>query len=184
MSDESRTSDVKRQAKSDLQQGKERAKEAARGAAAEGKDKLEAQSQAAATRVDDVADAIGSAASRLDELEHEGLADYANQMASALSNMSVKLRDKSVDELARDVSDLARRNPALFLLGSVALGLGLSRFAKATRHRQGDRDTVDDTYPRSDEPWRGSAGDEFVPHSVRNERTSPERTTDANGGGL
>lgn len=184
MSDEPGTNEVKRQARTDLREGKERAKEAARRAAAEGKDELEAQSEVAAARVDDVADAIGSAASRLDELEHEGLAEYANQMASALSNMSQKLRDKSVDELAHDVSDLARRNPALFLLGSVALGVGLSRFAKATRRRQGDGETADDSYPRADGPWRGSGG-EFFPHTVRDENGSAGRaTTDAIRGGL
>lgn len=115
---------------------KERARDAARDAAEAGKERLEAGSGRAAESVDDVADAIGAAASRLGELEHEGLADYADRMASYLDDISGKLRDKSVDELVDDVRNIAERNPAVFLLGSVAIGLGVSRFAKASRERR------------------------------------------------
>ena len=169
MSDESTESETRQRVKSDLEDGKERAKEAAREVANEGKERLEARSEAAATRVDDVADAIGSAASRLDELDHQGLAEYANQMASALTDLSAKLREKSVDELAQDVSSIAQRNPALFLLGSVAVGLGLSRFAKAKRPRISE--PVGNSELHTDDQWQGFGNGEFVPDAAR-ERTS------------
>ena len=181
MSDESTASEIRHRVKSDLEDGKERAKEAARGVANEGKERLEAQSEAAATRVDDVADAIGSAASRLDELDHQGLAEYANQMASALTDLSVKLREKSVDELAHDVGSIAKRNPALFLLGSVAVGLGLSRFAKAKAPQQDISEPVGNSELHTDQ-WREFENDELVPDAAR-ERTSPETRMAPDGPG-
>jgi hypothetical protein len=99
-------------------------------------DAAETGGERVARGVDDFADAVDSAASRLSELEHEGLADYAHHMASYLADVSDRLRAKSVDELADDVKRLADRNPALFVLGSVALGIGLSRFAKASREKR------------------------------------------------
>ena len=181
MSDESTESGTRQRVKPDLEDGKERAKEAAREVAIEGKERLEAQSEAAATRVDDVADAIGSAASRLDELDHQGLAEYANQMASALGDLSAKLREKSVDELAHDVSSIAKRNPAMFLLGSVAVGLGLSRFAKAKRPRQDTSEPVKNS-EHTDDQWQRFENGEFVPDAAR-ERTSVETRMAPDGTG-
>lgn len=115
-----------------LEEEAQKAREAAREAAEAGKQRLESGAGQAAERVDDIADAVGSAASRLSELEHEGLAEYADRFASYLGEMSTRLRSKNVDELTDDVRRLAERNPALFVLGSIAVGLGLSRFAKAS----------------------------------------------------
>lgn len=190
MSDERTTTEVKQPAKRSLEDGKERAKQAARDATEQGKDMLRDKSDRAASGVDDLAEAVGSAASRLSELEHEGLADYANRVASYMSDMSAKLREKNVDELAREVRNIAQRNPALFVLGSVAVGLGLSRFAKATRER--DRENVNefrgDSESRADDQWRGyEGGHENGQHisDARPERSLSDRqvTPDVTGGG-
>jgi len=184
MSDERQTGrEVKQQVKSDLESGKQRAQEAARDLSEQGKAKLEEHSERAATGVDDVADALGSAASRLSDLEHEGLADYANQLSSFLSDMSRTLRNKNVDDLARDVRDIAQRNPALFVLGSIAVGLGLSRFAKASGQRQSRSDIGSDREWRGDSEWRGDGDDawrgygdeDFISDVSRPEDTSPDR---------
>jgi hypothetical protein len=191
MSDERQTTrEVKQQARSDFERGKQRAQEAAQDVAEQGKEKLMEQSERAASGVDDFADAVGSAASRLSELEHEGLADYANQLSSFLSDMSGTLRNKNVDELARDVRDVAQRNPTLFLLGSVALGLGLSRFAKASgkprsrREIGGESQWGDDSGLRGDDEWRGYGDEDFISDVARPEDTSTERqvTPDRTGG--
>jgi hypothetical protein len=191
MSDERQTTrEVIQQAKSDLESGKQRAQEAARDVTEQGKEKLKEQSDRAATGVDDFADAVGSAASRLSELEHEGLADYANQLSSFLSGMSGTLRNKNVDDLARDVRDVAHRNPALFLLGSVAVGLGLSRFAKASgkaRSRSeigSDEEWRSDSEWRGDDEWRGYGDEDFISDVARPEETSTDRqmTPDRTGG--
>jgi hypothetical protein len=190
MSDERQTTrEVKQQAKSDLESGKQRAREAARDVTEQGKEKLMEHGERAASGVDDFADAVGSAASRLSELEHEGLADYANQLSSFLSDMSGTLRNKNVDELARDVRDVAQRNPALFLLGSVALGLGLSRFAKASGKARSRREIDEgewrgDPEWRGDDEWRGYGDEDFISDVARPEDTSTDRqmTPDRTGG--
>lgn len=191
MSDERQsTREVKQQAKSDLESGKKRAQEAARDVTEQGKEKLMEQSDRAASGVDDFADAVGSAASRLSELEHEGLADYAHQLSSFLSDMSSTLRNKNVDDIARDVREVAQRNPALFLLGSVAVGLGLSRFAKAsgrTRSRRelgGDSEWRGESEWRGDDEWRGYGDEDFISDVARPEDPSTDRqmTPDRTGG--
>ena len=156
ISNERETTDVQRHSAGDGENGKERARQAARDATDAGKERLEEGSERAASGVDDFADAVGSAASRLSELEHEGLADYAHQLASYLNTVSSKLREKNVDELTHDVQEVARRNPALFVLGSVAVGLGLSRFAKASRSKR-DLESLGD-----DAEWRGQANGAFL----------------------
>lgn len=111
------------------------ARETAQQAAEAGKERLEAGAEQAAGSVDAVADAVGTAASRLGEMDHEGLADYAGRLASWLSDMSGKLRSRNVDEITADIRGVAERNPALFFIGSIALGLAVSRFAKASGER-------------------------------------------------
>lgn len=135
-SDQSHTSGAGSRPQAMLDEGREQAREASREAANIGREQLQAGAGRAAEGVGDFAEAIGSAANRLSELHHEGLADYANRLASQLNDVSGRLRSKNVDELAGDVRQLAERNPALFLLGSVAIGVGLSRFAKASREQR------------------------------------------------
>ena len=134
-SDDSHTTGAGGQSKAMLEEGRQQAREAGREAANIGREQLQAGAGRAADGVNDFAEALGSAATRLSELHHEGLADYTNRLSSQLSDVSSRLRDKSVDELAGDVRQLAERNPALFLLGAVAIGIGLSRFAKASREK-------------------------------------------------
>ncbi|MEX2124179.1 MAG: hypothetical protein WD795_09825 [Woeseia sp.] len=148
MTDVRATTGPQERAQPDLESRTERKHEAARDATDAGKDEPAAGSERAAAGVDDLADAVDTAACRLSQLEHQGLADYTHQLASYLSDMSGKLRETNVDELAVDVRRIAQRNPALFLLGSVAVGLGLSYFAKASRDREGVDETGDDTAGR------------------------------------
>lgn len=171
-----------------LEQEAERARETAREAAEAGKQRLQSRAGEAAESVDHIAEAVGSAASRLSEMEHEGLADYANRLASWLGDMSETLRSKNIDEITGDISRLAQRNPALFLLGSVAVGLGLSRFAKASGKRQyapGDAEWSEESVSESEfEPYEPS----MSPYESR-ERSAGDRaadrpiTPDSTGGG-
>src|SRR5690606_28350087 len=95
-----------------------------------------------------------------------------------------------VDDIARDVREVAQRNPALFLLGSVAVGLGLSRFAKAsgrTRSRRelgGDSEWRGESEWRGDDEWRGYGDEDFISDVARPEDPSTDRqmTPDRTGG--
>jgi hypothetical protein len=43
-----------------------------------------------------------------------------------------------VDELVTDIRDTVRRNPTAFILGIVIIGIGISRFFKASAERRQD----------------------------------------------
>ncbi len=93
----------------------------------------------AAGRVDDVAASADAAAAQLDRDDMSRLSGYVHEMASALSGVAGDLRTRSGDDMLKQVSQLARRNPALFLGGAVAIGFGLSRFARASRSHGHER---------------------------------------------
>jgi hypothetical protein len=77
----------------------------------------------------DVADAV---AESLKEHQQEGLAGYARGMSDGLSSLASHLQRRSIDDLVHDARKLARNNPSMFLLGSIAVGFGLARFLKAS----------------------------------------------------
>jgi hypothetical protein len=54
-----------------------------------------------------------------------------------MKSFAENLKSRSTDDLLRDTQDLARKNPVLFALGSVAVGVALSRFFKASTDRVG-----------------------------------------------
>lgn len=90
----------------------------------------------AAGRVEGIAQSIDAAAAHLSQEDMTRLSGYVHDMAQSLTGFSRDLREKSGDEMLRDIKHLAHRNPALFLGSSVAIGFGLSRFARASRSRE------------------------------------------------
>lgn len=177
MSDERESEEVRKKARADLEQGKERAREATEQAKAEAEARIESGSQRAAENVDEIAEAIGTAASRLSDSEHESLAEYAHQLSSQLSGLSTRLRERNVDQLVADVRNIAHRNPALFVLGSVAVGIGLSRFAKASR-RGGDRRPAGAV----EGEWHEELGGDAAAARAEREASEHRMTPDATGG--
>lgn len=109
-----------------------KAREASRQFAERGKEEAEALTDKAADALDDMEAAAEAEADELERRGWDNLSEYVRDMADGISGLSDNLRHKSVDELVRSASDLARSNSGLFLLGSVAIGFGLSRFAKAS----------------------------------------------------
>lgn len=107
-------------------------------------EQAEAGQQRLAEEADALSDAIDAAAQNLDDQDREGLARYARQLSMQMADAAGQLEARSVDELASDAKRLARHNPALFMLGSIAVGFGLSRFFKASAERDHhDGDTAD-----------------------------------------
>lgn len=102
---------------------------------AKAREKAEAGKDRLADGADALSDAIDAAASNLDDHDREGLAHYARELSSNLANAAEQLEGRSVDELANNAKRLARDNPALYILGSIAVGFGLSRFFKASAGR-------------------------------------------------
>ncbi|HEX7028205.1 MAG TPA: hypothetical protein VF268_13275 [Gammaproteobacteria bacterium] len=107
------------------------AKQQARQQAAQ---KVDQNRERAADELDKIAHAARAAASDLEE-QQDGLSNYVAEMANGIGSLANSLREKNMDDLIQDAKRIARNNPALFLAGSVAIGFGLSRFAKASGHR-------------------------------------------------
>jgi hypothetical protein len=97
----------------------------------DGKDKIESGKRAAADQIAEIADAIDLAGSQLDQSQPT-LANYASQLASGVGGFATRLREDSIEDIYKEVRQLATRHPGMFLLGSVAVGLVAARFMKAS----------------------------------------------------
>jgi hypothetical protein len=99
-----------------------------------GKEQLESTKGRWAEGAERVAEAVDRTA---DELEGNGsdgaISGFGHSVANLMRQLSGGLRERDVDEFARELGALARRNPGMFLAGSVALGFGVARFFKARR---------------------------------------------------
>lgn len=116
------------------------ARQAADQVKTQGKSQLEGYRETAADEIEKVAQSAKAAAQELEGQDRLGLSNYVSDMAQSMVQFSDSLRGKNVDELFQDVNRMARNNPALFITGSIALGFGLTRFARASSKRasQGD----------------------------------------------
>lgn len=140
----------------DARRLKEKALETGREARQRGKEQLEAGKSSAADRVQQLAGAVERAAGELQQ--DNSLARYAADLAGGMGRFAEGLRSRSIDELAGEVQSLARRNPMAFLLGSVALGIALSRFLKASAQREPEAMSGERAYGQDDEAVAASQG--------------------------
>lgn len=140
---------------------KEDARDVKREAGARAREQAEAGQHRIADEADTLSDAIDAAASSLDDDDREGLARYARELSGRLAHAAEELEGRSIDQLANDAKRLARKNPAQFMLGSIAVGFGLSRFFKASA----ERDHEDANAPRtqSSRPDEASQADDASP---------------------
>lgn len=117
-------------------------------ARSKGREELEGLRGTAADNLEKLAEGAQAAASTLqgDDVGH--LSEYVSDIATRMTNFSSTLRTKSGDDILRDVSRMARENPALFVTGSVAIGFGLARFARASQ-KKAVQETDSETASRS-----------------------------------
>ena len=101
-----------------------------------GQQHLESGKQAAVNEAEKVAAVMEEASSKFRQNDLQTLADYASEIGLTIKTFADDLRHRSVDDLLKDTQALARRNPTAFLLGSVAIGVAISRFFKASAKRQ------------------------------------------------
>lgn len=78
------------------------------------------------------AEALGRAAESLRDQGEDTLAQTTTSIASGISDYADRLEKRTAEDLVQDVVRLARQNPTLFVLGSVGIGIALSRFFKAS----------------------------------------------------
>lgn len=164
--------EAKGKAQQAAQQVKGKAQQTAQKLKEQGKQRLETGKEGAAEKVTQVADAINRASDELHQQQQDGLADYASQLASGIDRFADTLRNRSIDDLISDTEQLARRNPTLFFIGSIGVGLALSRFLKASAQRNS-------AYGQDE--WSGSQ-DLDVSYDQSSEWRQPEASQSVYGG--
>lgn len=102
-------------------------------ARAEGQEQVQHYRNVAADKVDTLAGSIEAAAAELRGDDDVGqLSGHITDMANGLGRLAEGLREKSTDQILRDVRQVARENPTLFIAGSIAIGFAITRFARAS----------------------------------------------------
>ena len=89
-----------------------------------------------ADNINGMADAARSAAQQFDEHGSPAVAEYIQRAAAGLEQFSDSMRNRDVSALVDDVEGFARRQPAVFIGASVALGFLLTRFLKSSSERR------------------------------------------------
>ncbi|RIK85585.1 MAG: hypothetical protein DCC67_03715 [Planctomycetota bacterium] len=103
-----------------------------------GREFLSEQKAKAANQISCLSDAIRSAARQMREDGNVSTAGYAELAASRLEGAARFLGDQDLRSLMSEAERAVRRRPELFLGGMFLVGLGISRFLKASR---GDEST-------------------------------------------
>jgi hypothetical protein len=143
-------------------------KQEAKGLTGSLKEGLSAQARA---QKDNVADRIGSVAERVhqtaDDLrDREGwLAGLMDRGAQELDSIADDIRRSDVSSLLDSVEVFARRQPALFMGASVALGFALSRVARSGGESRYGSYEDRSTYGRGDYGYGGA--DDYRPTASR-----------------
>jgi hypothetical protein len=100
-----------------------------------------------ADQVGGVADALGQAASDLEQ-RNSTSAHYAKLVADNAERLAETIRTNDVDQLLGKAQDFGRQQPALFMGAAALLGFAASRFvlASAKRREQQAASAKDSTY--------------------------------------
>ena len=103
-----------------------------------GRGVLDRQKRAAGEELRSVAEVMRDAASRFEEREEEGVADYVTRAADALDRLSSTLRERDLEDLLREAEEGVRRRPAVYLGATAVAGFALGRFLRAGSRRSSD----------------------------------------------
>jgi len=100
---------------------------------------LEVQKERLVDGLDAVVHAAQQTGKQLREQGQDGVANYAEQAAQQAQRLSGYLREHEVEDLIVEAESFARRQPQLFLVGGLTLGLIAARFFKSSaRHHNGN----------------------------------------------
>lgn len=110
------------------QKGHEMKEEASKRARA----KFEEGKQYGEKNLESTAQALRDAAGKLKEDDQETMARYTEWAAGQVDSVAGYFRDRSVDDVLRDVRYMARRNPGMVLGGALMAGFLTARFLKAS----------------------------------------------------
>ena len=118
---------------------------------------LDSQKGRASDSISSIANAVRGSTSQLREEQHDLLAQYVETFADSLERFSTNLRGKDMNQLLDGARTFARRQPALFVGGSFAVGLLAARFLKSSgQTNSGRNNSAQSDYSESHRS--GSAG--------------------------
>ena len=100
------------------------------------RDRVNQELNARKDRASEVIQGLAGTVRRIGEPLHDEslqmLGAYADQAATGLERLATGIRDKEVSELADDVRQLARKEPAIFVAVGFAAGFAAARFLRST----------------------------------------------------
>lgn len=105
----------------------------ARDLASQGKEK-------AVSVLDNVVKLVDDAAGTLDEKVGEQYGAYARRAAESISSLASSIREKDVDDLARDAREAVRKSPAIAIGAAAAVGFLIARVIKSASAPAGEQD--------------------------------------------
>jgi len=100
---------------------------------------VESRKELAVERLGAVAEALRRTGQNLRGGDREPISKYADMAAERVDRISGYLREHTIGEVMGEFEDFARREPAVFLGASFALGLIGGRFLKSSASRQRER---------------------------------------------
>jgi hypothetical protein len=121
------------------EQAQEKAQQAASKASETARAQVEQRSTEMGERVASTAGDIRSVSEQLREQGKERPAKLADQAAQQIERAGTWLRESDSDKLLSDVEDFGRRQPWVFALGGMALGIAAARFLKASSTQRYER---------------------------------------------
>lgn len=95
-------------------------------------DRVESVKSDAVDRIDETAQNIRSAGREFGADSYQ--AQAADYLADNLIEAADRIRAQDLDSVAREMTDFARRNPAVVLGGAALLGFAAARLLKASEH--------------------------------------------------
>jgi hypothetical protein len=97
---------------------------------------VDQQKDAAAGRIEGVAQALRSASDDLEQRGQPMVAQYSRQVAEGLESMANWVSRRNIDDLVGGVEDFARQRPVAFMGGAMVAGFALARFMKSSSARR------------------------------------------------
>jgi hypothetical protein len=160
-------------------QAQEQAQQAGAQARDRIREQLDRRSTQAGERVNATASDLRTVAEQLRQQDKQQPADLAEQAAQRVQRLGDYLQGAAPDRMLHDVEAVGRRRPWALALGGMAVGLGVSRFLKASssqRYRSSQAYGASQSY--------GSAQrypEEHGPNRARGVEVVPQAPTAVNG---
>ncbi|MGZ9030644.1 MAG: hypothetical protein ACXW2G_04675 [Burkholderiaceae bacterium] len=124
----------------------------------QGKEALSRRKEGAAEQFGSVAAALHTTADDLQGRNQPQAGRFVSYAAEQLESFGRRIRDKDVDSIIDEASQMGRRSPAVFFAGSVVVGFLVSRFLKSSQAAR-ERESRDSTPVSTPPSSRGAATD-------------------------